>query len=80
MTKKKIIDAIQPVSFISLDDFHKRVLHPEEQLSLYVHELKQLLTQAMPGIAPQTSEQLLAQVFDWFAPRSEQTTLSYWRS
>ena len=40
------------MKFISLDDFHKRVLHPEEPLALYVHELKQPLTQAMPGIAP----------------------------
>jgi len=63
VTKKKIIDAIQPMSFISLDDFHKCVLHPEEPLSLYVHKLKQLLTQAMPGIAPQTSEQLLLHQF-----------------
>ena len=62
-TKKKIIDAIQPMSFISLDDFHKRVLRPEEPLSLYVHELKQLLTQAMPGIAADTSEQLLLHQF-----------------
>ena len=30
VTKQKIIDAIKPMSFISLDDFHKRVLHPEE--------------------------------------------------
>ena len=59
VTKKKIIDAIQPMSCISLDDFHKSVLRPEEPLSLYVHKLKQLLTQAMPGISAETSEQLL---------------------
>jgi len=29
-TKKKIIDTIKPMSFISLEDFHKRVLHPGE--------------------------------------------------
>ena len=50
VTKKKIVDAIKPMILISLDDFHKRVLHPEEPLSLYVHKLKQLLNQAMPEI------------------------------
>lgn len=58
-TKKKIIDAIKPMSFISLDDFPKRVLHPGEPLSLYVHELKKLLNQVMPEISAQTTEQLL---------------------
>ena len=61
--KKKIIDAIKPMSFISLDDFHKRALRPEEPLSLYVHELKQLLNQAMPEITAQTKEQLLLHQF-----------------
>ena len=51
------------MSFISLDDFHKRVLRPEEPLSLYVHELKQLLNQAMPEITAQTAEQLLLHQF-----------------
>lgn len=62
-TRKKIIDAIKPMSFISLDDFHKRVLRPGELLSLYVHELKQLLNQAMPDITAQTTEQLLLHQF-----------------
>ena len=43
-TRKKIIDAVMPMTFISLDDFHKWLLWPGEPLSLYVHELKQLLT------------------------------------
>lgn len=63
VTKQKIIDAIKPMSFISLDDFHKRALRPEEPLSLYVHELKQLLNQAMPEITAQTKEQLLLHQF-----------------
>ena len=62
-TKRKIIDAIKPMSFISLDDFHKRVLRPQEPLSLYVHELKQLLNQAMPEITAPTAEQLLLHQF-----------------
>ena len=44
VTRKKIIDAVMPMSFIPLDDFHKWLLWPGEPLSLYVHELKQLLT------------------------------------
>ena len=51
------------MSFISLDDFHKRVLRLEEPLSPYVHELKQLLNQAMPEITAQTAEQLLLHQF-----------------
>ena len=62
-TKKKIIDAIKPMSFISLDDFHKCVLRPGEALSLYVHKLKQLLSQAMPDISAPTAEQLLLHQF-----------------
>ena len=50
VTKKKIINAFKLMSFISLADFHK-LLHPGEPLSLYVHELKQLLDQAMPEIS-----------------------------
>ena len=63
VTKKKIVDAIKPMSFISLDDFHKRLLRPEEPLSLYVHELKQLLNQAMPEITANAAEQLLLHQF-----------------
>ena len=61
--EEKFIDAIKPMSFISLDDFHKRVLRPGEALSLYVYELKQLLSQAMPDISAPTSEQLLLHQF-----------------
>ena len=52
--KKKIIDAIKPMSFISLDG---------ESLFLYIHELKQLLNQAMPDTSAQTMEQLLLHLF-----------------
>ena len=62
-TKKKIIDAIMPMSFISLDDFHKRVMQPGVPLSLYIHELKQLLAQAMPDIQAPAKDQLLLHQF-----------------
>ena len=48
--KKKIVEKMAPQSFISLDDFHKRRLHPGEPISVYVHELKKLLSQAMPEL------------------------------
>jgi len=31
-TKQKIIDTTKSMSFVSLEDFHKRVLHPGESL------------------------------------------------
>ena len=57
-TKQKIIDSIMPMSFILLDDFHKRIMRPGEPLSLYIHELKQLLTQAMLDIQAPAKDQL----------------------
>ena len=63
VTKKKIIDAIMPMQFVSLDDFHKRMLMPGESLSMYVHQLKQLLNQAMPDISADAREQLLLHQF-----------------
>ena len=62
-TKKKIIDAIMPMQFVSLADFHKRLLLPGESLSMYVHQLKQLLNQAMPDIPAAAKEQLLLHQF-----------------
>ena len=63
ITKKKIIDAIMPVRFVSLADFHKRMLMPGESLSMYVHQLKQLINQAMPDISAAAKEQLLFHQF-----------------
>ena len=62
-TKKKIIDAIMPMQFVSLADFHKQMLLPGESLSMYVHQLKQLLNQAMPDIPTAAKEQLLLHQF-----------------
>jgi len=62
-TKTKIIDAIAPMWFVFLDDFHKRLLLPGESLTVYVHQLKQLLTQSMPGIADAARDQLLLHQF-----------------
>ena len=56
ITKKKIIDAIMPERFVSLADFHKQMLMPGESLSMYVHQLKQLLNQAIPDISTAAKE------------------------
>ena len=63
ITKKKIINAIMPIRFVSLADFHKRMLMPGESLSMYVHQLKQLLNQAMPDISAAAKKQLLFHQF-----------------
>ena len=63
VTKKKIIESIMPMRFVSLADFHKRALHPGKPLSVYVHQLKQLLNQAMPDLASAAKEQLLLHQF-----------------
>ena len=52
-----------PMQFVSLADFHKRMLLPGELLSMYVHQLKQLLNQAMPDIPAAAKEQLLLHQF-----------------
>ena len=51
------------MQFVSLADFHKRLLLPGEPLSMYVHQLKQLLNQAMPDIPAAAKEQLLLHQF-----------------
>ena len=42
-TKKEICTAMMPMEFVSLDGFHQRKLRPGEPISVFVHELKQLL-------------------------------------
>ena len=62
-TKEKIVSRMAPVRFVSLTDFHSRKLHPGESLSVFVHELKQLLGQAIPNANADTSKQLLLHQF-----------------
>ena len=46
--KAKITKAMAPVRFVSLDDFRARKLLPNEALHVFLHELRQLLKQAIP--------------------------------
>ena len=39
-----------PMNFVSLDEFHCRRLQLGDAISLYVHELRKLLTHALPDL------------------------------
>ena len=49
--------------FVSLEEFHSRMMHPGEAIMLYLHDLKRLLQQAMPGLAENASNLLLLHQF-----------------
>ena len=59
-----------------LEKLQKRKILPGEAISLYLHELKMLLDQAMPGLAAEAKQQLLLHQFSGI---SESTTTRYWR-
>lgn len=61
--KAKIIKAMVPVCFVSLDDFRARKLRPNEALPVFFHELRQLLKQAMPEASEDTRKQLILHQF-----------------
>lgn len=63
VARKKIEERIMPEDFVTLDEFHKRRLHPGESLSLFVYHLKKLLDQAMPGMDATARQQLLLHQF-----------------
>ena len=53
----------KPPEFVSLEQFHQRKIHPGESISIFGHELKKLLNQAMPNLAKEAKEQLLLHQF-----------------
>ena len=61
--KEKMIKKMAPTEFVSLEKFQKRKILPGEAISLYLHELKTLLDQAMPGLAAEAKQQLLVHQF-----------------
>jgi len=63
VARKKLIDRLAPMKFTSLDEFHARKLHPGESLSVFLHMLKRILTQAMPESDAATRQQLLRHQF-----------------
>ena len=50
VVKEKLAIVMVSTSFTTLEQFHHRKLVPGEALSRFLHELKQLLDQAMPKI------------------------------
>ena len=63
IAKEKIVTRMGPMQFVSMDDFHARSLRPGEPLLVYVHELKRLLSQALPKADSPTRNQLLSHQF-----------------
>ena len=63
VANRKIIGRMGPLRFVSLDDFQGGWLRPGELLSVMVHDLKQLLEQAMPDTQGTTHDQLLRRQF-----------------
>ena len=61
--KKEISAALMPMEFVSLGEFHRRKLRPGEALSVFVHDAKKLLDQAMPKLEKNAREQLLLHQF-----------------
>lgn len=59
VAKEKILAKMAPVGFVSLGDFHSRKLKPGESLSVFLHELKKLLGQAIPNLDTPTRDKLL---------------------
>ena len=63
MVKANILKGMGPVRFMSMDDFHHRWLLPSKSLSMFAHELKRLIDQAMPTADAAKHQQLLSHEF-----------------
>ena len=63
VTKKAMEEAMMPMNFVLLDQFHRRKLRPGEAVSLYVHDLRKLLSHALPEAGEGAREPLLLHQF-----------------
>ena len=61
--KAKLIERLEPMQFVSMDDFHHRRLLPSESLPVFAHDLKRLIDQAMPDADADTQQKLLIHQF-----------------
>ena len=52
-----------PNEFVSLEEFYSCTMWPGEAIALYLHVLKGLLRQAMPGLTEEASDLLLLHQF-----------------
>ena len=62
-TTKELKKKLSPLEFSSLEAFHKRKLRPEEALSMFLQDLKQMLLHAMQNIDGTSRNQLLLHQF-----------------
>ena len=63
IAKKELSIALMPMEFDSLDNLRRHTMRPGEALAVFVHDLKKLLKQAMPGLDVPAREQLLLHQF-----------------
>ena len=61
--KKSLISKMAPTEFVSLEEFHSLKLRPGEAITLYLHDLKRLLKQAMPELAAAAAKPLFLHQF-----------------
>ena len=61
--KKAIKSKLLPPAFSALNKFNQRTLLPGEALPLFVHDLKRLLSHAMPELPQEARDQLLLHQF-----------------
>ena len=61
--KKEMCTAMTTMEFVSLNGFHRRKLQPGEAISVFVHDLKKLLEQAMLGLEKPAQDTLLLHQF-----------------
>ena len=63
VAKEKMVAKMAPMGFVSLEEFHRRKLQPGESVSVYVHDLKRLLDQAMPKLDKEARDDLVLHQF-----------------
>ncbi len=73
--KKEIVKKLSPAGFAFLDEFHQRKLRPSESLSVFVHDLKRLLEQAMPELSDK--KVTIAPILVRATSKHRQTTACY---
>ena len=61
--KKAIKSKLLPPTFTVLEKFNGRSMLPGETLPLFIHDLKQLLDQAIPDLPNKAREQLMLHQF-----------------
>ena len=61
--KKELVAKMAPMGFTSLEEFHRQKLQPGESVSVYLHDLKRLLDQALPDLEANARKQVVLHQF-----------------